>query len=53
MQLHVPPITDRVVPELRAFVATLSHLPVGEQVAVLQQATDQIASWLSSKTERG
>lgn len=42
MELSTPQLDLAVVPELRAFIAVLSHLPVDLQIGVLKDATAQI-----------
>lgn len=44
MILHVPDTDSAVIPDLKAFIVVLSHLPVEVQIEVLRDATKQIVS---------
>ena len=44
MTLNIPPIDSAVVPDLKAFIAVLSHLPVEVQIDILRDATKQIVN---------
>lgn len=46
MVLNTPPMDRVVEPELRAFLVSLSHLPVEVQLDLLRDATKQIAEVL-------
>lgn len=42
MQLAIPPVESAVLPDLRAFLVCLSHLPTEVQIDLLRDATKQI-----------
>ena len=42
MQLAIPPVERVVIPDLNAFLVSLSHLPTEVQIDLLRQATGQI-----------
>ena len=42
MILQVAPIDSAVVPDLKAFIVVLSHLPIEVQLDILRDATKQI-----------
>ena len=44
MILQVAPIDSAVIPDLKAFIVVLSHLPVEVQVEILRDATKQIVT---------